>query len=680
MSGDQRGRILAAVPIESYIGRYVRLQRSGKSLKGLCPFHKEKSPSFTVSPDKGFFHCFGCGKGGDLFRFVMDYEGIPFTQALQRLARYAGIELRKFTKKSRSHEDRLVDLNGRVMQAFRDFLHTVEGKPYKRYLLQRGLEERSIKHFQLGASPDQWSCLTDTYAKYQKELLQLGLIRSRESDPKSHYDFFRNRVIFPIWDVDERVLGFGGRTIDDQAKREAKYINSSDSPLFKKSRSLYGLFQNLAQMRSRQEALLVEGYLDVIGLWQIGKNYACAPLGTAFTSDHLRILQGYVKALSLLFDGDVAGLRAAIRSTSLLLRQPELRTYVILLPPGLDPFDLCIANRVAQLDTFLEYKIDAADFFLMESMFPQGFHEYHKRRNTKSSETPSDFGDTVKRYYSGEIADTLPSGMQKRLALDNLYKNLIDFTQATDRHLLLEGAAKLLKLNLVELQQEWDRRYGQRLPHSSPSASPSFPRDELRFVDQTIASPKHPNADPKQKLFASCERNMLLEILFQPSLMENFHKEIVELEFEDIHSDFLWHHLESRYLIGSIWKAGDLRDLELPEETRECFSALVIQGYEQGLENKWRENKPLSIHRRNLQRESSRTQEEMGWLRYEEATRVVKDYLLKHRSLKLEKNIEGIEAFISVADPVEKSHLLEKKGDLIREHGDLKRQWRSMAK
>ena len=243
----------------------LNLKGSGNSLKGLCPFHNEKSPSFTVSPNKGLFYCFGCGKGGDIFRFVMERDAIPFAKALASLAQYAGIKIDSRTSKASSkRENLLLKLNEDVMQSFSNYLHSTDGLAHRNYLQERAISDESIKFFKIGASPKSWDWLKNKYPSKEKEMLDLGLLRKKD-ESKSSYDFFRNRIIFPISSSDNKIQGFGGRTITNQ-DTEAKYINSTDSIAFKKNRLLYGLAQNMTEMRMKQEALCVEGYLDVIGL------------------------------------------------------------------------------------------------------------------------------------------------------------------------------------------------------------------------------------------------------------------------------------------------------------------------------------------------------------------------------------------------------------------------------
>ena len=687
MSSQVKERILAAVPIESYIGRYVRLKASGNSLQGLCPFHKEKTPSFTVSPKRGFFYCFGCGKGGDIFHFVMEREKLSFPETLALLARHAGISLEDSSKKVPKKEAQLLELNAKVMQTFCDFLQAPQAKIHRDYLQKRGLNEESIKFFKLGASPERWEWLGKLYHQNEKELLNLGLLRQKE---ESHpcYDFFRNRILFPILSLDKRPLAFGGRSLPGQDK-EAKYINSPDSLLFKKKRLLYGLSQNLNEIRSRQEALLVEGYLDVIGLWQVGLRYACAPLGTSLSREHLRSLSSYVKSLVFLFDGDSAGLRAAQRAATLSLQETNLESWVCVLPPGSDPFDLCFSGSAKQLNLLLEHKVKASDFFLMESLLPMKFQEFQQEEFQAPAKKGdlSNFAKALQSYYTGGMPSLLPKAMEKRVALDRLYENLVDFSKDTDRRLLLEGAASILKLDSSELQQEWKKRYKRKEYFSLYASSPnseeaaSFlqelpPRDgrEQVFLEESSLggnsglqrnTQKSLNSH-KQKLI-HCERQLLLELFSHPDLFYHFNKELTKIRFSDPHSEFFWRHLESLYLLGNMWDSARPIDLELPEDSYSIFSSLIAKRqFEEGSEEK-------SLFPGGLYIAS---EEEFGSGEGQGAKELIEDYFLKHEILEYEKKIDDLSSYISVADLSQKTQLIAKKGSLIRDLNHLKDQWR----
>jgi DNA primase catalytic core len=374
-SRDYKEQVIAAVPIESYIGRYVPLKRAGKRLTGLCPFHGEKTPSFSVTPEKGLFYCFGCGKGGDLLRFVMDYEGLSFPEALETLGRFAGIEKPKnFGGRKNDPREKLYDLNERVARSFTQYLQSSEGKDKADYLQSRGLTADTLDAFGLGGSPESWEWLRLKYPDHEKDLVHLGLLKAGQQEGRPPYDFFRDRVMFPIRDAGGRYVAFGGRAMPG-ADKQAKYINSPESSVFHKSGVLYGLYQGLSEIRSKGECFLVEGYMDVIGLHQAGYRTACAPLGTALTPEHLKLIARYTSSLTCIFDGDRAGRNAALKFARLSIEQGGLRSRVILLPAGQDPFDLALQLPAPRLERILgeEYRVPAERFYLLEVMFPGRF-------------------------------------------------------------------------------------------------------------------------------------------------------------------------------------------------------------------------------------------------------------------------------------------------------------------
>ncbi|MCB1317130.1 MAG: DNA primase, partial [Leptospiraceae bacterium] len=459
---DFKDQVLQAVPIEVYIGRYVSLKKAGNTLKGLCPFHSEKTPSFTVNPEKGFYHCFGCGRGGDLFRFVMEYEKVPFPEALELLGRFAGLERPSSKKQQNDPLQKLFELNQTAMQHFTGFLRSADGRPYLEYLQKREIDTDTIRDFQLGAAPEEWDWLLKKFPESSwNDLIRLGLLKQGKENRKP-YDFFRGRVVFPILDLRDRVIAFGGRVLPG-SDNPAKYMNSPDSPLFHKSRVLYGLHRAAAEIRGKGRAILVEGYVDVIGLARAGWGNAVAPLGTALTSDHLQLLGRYTSSIVCLFDGDVAGRNAALRFARLVIENPQsgnLNANIVLLPPGLDPFDLARnlkfqENRVGE---HLELSVTVARYFLYETMFPGNFAAHLTGR----SPSPGDDSRTLLRlavdYYSGKTPDWYPRGMEKRPALERLLETLGALQAGPNQHFLLEEAARILGLNPTELEREFSSR------------------------------------------------------------------------------------------------------------------------------------------------------------------------------------------------------------------------------
>ncbi len=323
--------------IVDVISGYVKLQKKGSTYFGLCPFHNEKTGSFSVSPGKQLYYCFGCGAGGNVLTFVMEYENYSFPEALQFLAERAGIELPKqeLDEKARQESDkrsRILEINKVAARYFYVQLRQEQGKRAMDYLTGRELSQETMKRFGLGYS-NKYSDDLYRYLRqqgYEDEILkESGLVTIDER--RGGYDKFWNRVMFPIMDANNRVIGFGGRVMGEG---EPKYLNSPETKVFDKSRNLYGL--NLARSSRRPQILLCEGYMDVIALHQAGFDNAVASLGTAFTQGHAALLRRYAKEVYLTFDSDGAGVRAALRAIP-ILKEAGLTTRVVDMKPYKDP-------------------------------------------------------------------------------------------------------------------------------------------------------------------------------------------------------------------------------------------------------------------------------------------------------------------------------------------------------
>ncbi len=338
---DKLAEIRNTADIVDIISERVVLKKAGKDFVGLCPFHSEKTPSFTVSQTKQIYHCFGCGAGGDVFSFVMRHEGISFSEAAQMLARRYGIDLptRGMTpeqKKQVSERQQLFDINRRVMEFYQTRLaDDAAGKIARAYLKKRGFTQEVINRFGIGYAPDGW----DTLIRFLKTehitpavAEKTGLIIPKEN--RGYYDRFRNRVMFPIFDITRQVIGFGGRVMDDT---KPKYLNSPETPVYNKSRSLYGVHAAKDKCRETGTVYIVEGYFDLLALHQHGFANAVATLGTSLTLEHVRMLKrGFAKKAFLVFDSDAAGIKAAQRAVSLFLNE-GMDAAVIVLREGYDP-------------------------------------------------------------------------------------------------------------------------------------------------------------------------------------------------------------------------------------------------------------------------------------------------------------------------------------------------------
>jgi DNA primase len=328
--------------IVDVIAEYVALKQSGENFKGLCPFHTEKTPSFVVSPTKQLFHCFGCGVGGNVFQFLMQYCTLSFSETVSTLAQRAGMSLPRFPRDQGNLEEEdkgkeLYRVNEAVAAYYHHLLHsTVEGERGFAYLEKRGISARVVDTFHLGYAPSQWDRLVKTLTKkgFSPALLQTGGLIKPRTQGKGYYDLFRDRIIFPIRDVHGRVVAFGGRTIDDS--QEPKYLNSPETPVYRKGAMLYGLPTARQAIRRAGYVLVVEGYFDLLTVWQAGVEQIVAPLGTALTRQQVQLLHRYTQEIVLVFDGDQAG-KAAMERGNALLMDEEMRVRVVALPPGNDP-------------------------------------------------------------------------------------------------------------------------------------------------------------------------------------------------------------------------------------------------------------------------------------------------------------------------------------------------------
>lgn len=328
--------LLDRVDLAELVGSRITLKKAGASYKARCPFHDEKTPSFNVRPDKGFYHCFGCGAHGDAISFVREYEGLGFTEAVEELARRAGLEVPydKAVKQEIQQARTLTDALDFASHFYQTALQGHQGSFARDYLNQRGLDEHIIRQYNVGYAPAGGTALFDTASKDLKgPLIETGTVSDKFGRPR---DLFRNRVMFPLRNTRGRTVAFGGRTLGDD---KAKYINSPESDVFHKSREIYGLFEARQALKQLDKLLVVEGYMDVIALAQHGIHYAVATLGTATNQDSLSALLRHVRHIVFCFDGDEAGFKAADRAmeNALELITDGLHLQFLMLPEGEDP-------------------------------------------------------------------------------------------------------------------------------------------------------------------------------------------------------------------------------------------------------------------------------------------------------------------------------------------------------
>jgi len=341
--------VLNRIDVVDIVDQRVKLKKAGANYVACCPFHQEKSPSFTVSPSKQFYHCFGCGAHGSAISFLMEYEGLTFIESIQSIASQLGLSVPNEQTTSKSEKSDYLILEQALMQANQFYKKNLRAsKEAIQYLKNRGLSGEIAKQFQIGFANQEWQGLQQVFKNYDDPILQsAGLVQKNEAGKL--YDRFRNRIMFPIFNAKDNIIGFGGRVI--HADDTPKYYNSPETPLFKKSYELYGLSQSKKGIRDEQNILIVEGYMDVISLHQHGVQNAVATLGTATTVYHLKKLIRYSKKITFCFDGDNAGIEAAWKAlnTAVEILEDDLEFYFMFLPEGEDP-DTYIRNH--SLDDF----------------------------------------------------------------------------------------------------------------------------------------------------------------------------------------------------------------------------------------------------------------------------------------------------------------------------------------
>jgi DNA primase len=367
---DKLEEIRLRADISEVIGANVRLKRAGRNLVGLCPFHNEKTPSFSVNPERGFFHCFGCGAGGTVFNFVMRVEGLSFPEAVRSLAARYGVALPEREERGPAAGDRdaMLRASGTAAEFFFHVLwNTPDGSLARDYLKARGVTTETARAFMLGFAPARPAALA--HALGRRGLLEAGvkagLVRRDGAEP---YDMFRARLMFPIRDAQGRVIAFGGRVLD---RRLPKYVNSPESPLYSKGRHLYGLCEARNAIARADRAIVVEGYFDAIALWQAGFKDTVASLGTALTADQLRLLARYTRNVIACFDGDEAGRKASMRALEVFLAAGLLGRGAFI-PAGFDP-DTLVRERGAKAFEELVQSADLlVDYFVREQAASAG--------------------------------------------------------------------------------------------------------------------------------------------------------------------------------------------------------------------------------------------------------------------------------------------------------------------
>jgi len=494
---DKISEIKNSVDIVDIISDIVLLKKVGRNYVGLCPFHTEKTPSFTVSPEKQIFYCFGCGTGGNVFNFLMNHDGLSFFEAAKMLANRYGVEIPAQTmspeqKRRISERESLLAANKQAMDFFKhSLLSDNRGKIALEYLKKRGIEKDNITKFNLGFAPAGWDNLINYFSKknISRELVEKsGLIIKRKSE-NGYYDRFRNRIIFPIFDVGKQVLGFGGRVMDDSLP---KYLNSPETSVYNKSRSLYGLHIAKEHCRASETVYIVEGYFDLLALHQHGILNSVATLGTSLTQGHVRILRGFVGkngGFILVYDSDEAGIKAAERSIKVFDKE-HADAQILVLPEGYDPdsylFEFgykSFMNAASKAKSIIPFLIDSA-------VKKYGLSVEGRIRIMSDLKQPlANINDSVKRsLYIKELAEII--GIDEAAVMEKVRivsgnksikpnKELPDKMQ--DRNLALKGDRHERKIIAMMLQ------FPEILPEIiSRNILDHFEDESLKLIGQLV--------------------------------------------------------------------------------------------------------------------------------------------------------------------------------------------------
>ena len=485
--------LIARTDIVDLVGEYVRLTKKGRNYWGLCPFHSEKTPSFSVSPDKQIFKCFGCGKGGGAINFIMELDSLPFRDAVGVLAKRVNLEVPDtggFSAGMKERREKLLTINKQAARAFHQWLYAPEGAEGLAYLKRRGLSQRTLPCFGLGFAPNRWDALITQLGEQgydKRDLLDAGLAVNNKDG--RIYDRFRNRVMFPIIDVRGDVIGFGGRVMDDSTP---KYLNSPDTPVYNKSRNLFAL--NLAKKSKAGRVILTEGYMDTISLHQAGFDSAVASLGTSLTPEHAQLLSRYFPEAIIAYDGDGAGVSAAQRAIPLLERA-GMKVRVLRVTGAKDP------------DEFI--KQFGRDAFL---------------RLLDQSENQVDYRlEQIRKKYD------LSDDSQKVGFLQEAAQLLSSLPSAVEREIYGRHAAETAGVSPEAVAQEVKKAFQRRLRKEQK-------QQERRDLTPAIQlQPKSRGLRYENIRSARAEEGVLRLLLLDPSL----HRELTQLRPEEFSSPLL---------------------------------------------------------------------------------------------------------------------------------------------
>jgi len=611
--------IRSAADIVDIISEFVQLRKRGKNFIGLCPFHSEKTPSFTVSEDKQIFHCFGCHAGGNIYKFLMEYEKISFIEAIQEVAARVGINLEYEvdTTGKDSEQEILYELNIQAARYFSDnLLNSPAGEIARKYFQERKIKPQIMRAFGLGHALNGWENFVE-YAKSQKidleRAIQLGLI-GQQNDGRL-FDKFSDRIIFPIFSANGRVIAFAGRILENK-EGAAKYLNSPESMIYVKGRVLYGLSFSKDEIRKLDKAILVEGYMDLISLYQNGIKNVVAVSGTALTEDQVQLLSRYTKNVVLLFDADTAGIKASMRSIELLLKR-DIEVKIATLPSGEDP-DSYI-NKFGK-DEFDELIRKAQNFLEYQTAYYESQHYFEDHNKTAE-------------------------------AIRELVKLLALIEDELKRNLLLKSIAKKFNLREKLLETELDKIIKNQARQES--------------VRQVVKDGR-PNKEKAGMHFATLDDKSGINYTLEKELVKLLYegnREIIELIFKHFSPDDFNYQFHQE-LVNLVYEANqNAEDLivssliaKVKDEEQQAY-LLEITFDKYSISKTWDELNPVFEDEKLL---------------YKFALDTIKNFKIAKIEEKIEENQERIE---QAENENEKLVIMKENMELEKEKKKIKEEW-----
>ena len=573
-------RLIHAIAIDSYIQRFVPLKRKAANLWGLCPFHSEKTPSFSVSQDKNIFKCFGCGKGGNVITYVMEYDKINFVEALQVLSDFSGIELEKRgfqNTEKRTNLKKLQEINEWVMKLYQK---EVSSSVSSEYLQKRGVLQKSIEQFRLGYAPENYRFIENEIEKVlqdeqasekaqrvqqlKKKLHELGIL-GNSSLGNEEYNRFRGRLMFPIFNLKNECIAFGGRILQNR-ENTGKYVNSPESVIFQKKKTLYNLNFAKEKIREAGQAILVEGYLDVIGLYQKGIENAIAPLGTAFTEEQASLVKRYADKLVLFFDSDNAGIEASFKS--LIIAQRAHLECRVLVQEGnekKDPFDISIEKDQLSILSLIDSAKSEMSFVL---------------------------------WYFFSFSHNLDVLAERRMAIDKFFHYLQALPSSWEQQTFISRASEILRVSETGFFEDFQK----------------FMKGETR-----VANPRT-NKAPEKRIEVPRVEKEILALLLRYSHLWQKESLLTMVEWYTRDSYLLFTFFRDRLKAGEFWTWQNLAEVAaiLPSDLAGLLSGIVIEFDEKFSDeneeketNRWLEQNVYSHRIQQIDRSISLKQKEL---------------------------------------------------------------------